>query len=148
MRSGRETVRKNGIEGRPTIPVKAGRRWIAMSGVKRAVVVCAAAVLGLTLTPASAQAATASCYVGVGSSSCSSGSIPADAAEHYIYFSVRGGLTCARADFRIIDSGNGAVVYSRHVGAGVASGYVRGLYGSYYLRVINSCGGGGGKIEN
>jgi hypothetical protein len=119
-----------------------------MTSITRAATVCAAVTMGLAFAPGIAQAATASCYVSVGSSSCNSGNIAANPTAHNIYFSVRGGLTCARADFQIIDAGNGVVVYSRHVGAGVASGYVSGLYGSYFLHVYNSCGGGGGKIEN
>jgi hypothetical protein len=144
------TLKRRNVSDMTTLAKADGskRKWNLRSSLKRAALVGAAAVMGLALTPGTAQAATTSCYVSVGSSSCSSGTISSNASGNYIYYSVRGGLTCAQADFQIIDRGNGAVVYTRHVGSGVASGYRYGLYASYYLRVYNSCGGGGGKIES
>jgi hypothetical protein len=119
----------------------------SITNAARAATLGAAAAIGLALTPGIAQAATSSCSVSYGSSGCTSGVVAADS-DHYIYYSVRGGLFCAQADFEVIDAGNGAIVKRRHVGAGVASGYVYGLYGRYYLRIYNSCGGAAGKIEN
>lgn len=95
-----------------------------------------------------AQASTeANCVVNAGSSGCTTATIPASSAHEIAYY-VEGGFFCAQADFQIIDAGNKAVVYHRHVGAGTVGGTVKGLYGSYYLRIYWSCGGASGKIHN
>lgn len=127
-----------------------------MTRIGRAAAVCVAAAIGLTFTPATAQAATpgitpevvTGCSVPFGSSACRSLALHANHGGHWLSYSGIGGFTCARADLQIIDATNEVVVFSRHFGTNGASGYVNGLYSLYYVRIFNSCGGGQGSIGN
>lgn len=117
-----------------------------MKAWKTPLLLAASVAAASTLLTGTAQASTeANCSVG--NNSCTTATIPANSA-HQLNYRVEGGFFCAQADFQIIDADNKAVVYHRHVGGGVVSGTLGGLYGSYYLRIYWSCAGSSGSIWN
>ena len=111
-----------------------------------------AAVAGGVATlavPTAAMAAnnSAHCY-NVNSIGCTTSSIPAETPGHWVNYSVDAGPICG-TDWRVIDAGNGVVVGSGHVNRNSHAGsWIPGLYGSYYLRVLNGCPGSQGTISN
>jgi hypothetical protein len=125
-------------------PVRRGaRRTLARLG---AVGVLAVAALIVSAGPAAA--ATSSCAVQLFFTSCNTGAVAAHPYGHYVKYEVGGGVACARADWQVIDVGNGQIVAFGHVGSGRTSGQVNGLYGNYKVRVFNSCWPAFGRIWN
>lgn len=90
--------------------------------------------------PSPAHAAAAYCTVGIGATSCTSGALAANSSGHYLTYDVMGGtFPCFSADWKIYDVSNNVTVRSGHVGSGSTSGRVTGLYGTYKIRITNSC---------
>jgi hypothetical protein len=101
----------------------------------------------LAVTPAAAYAANNSKSCDVAFTSCTTGSIPAEQPGHWVNWDVQTG-GCG-ADWKMVDAGNGVTVGSGHVGSSSArNGWIGGLYGSYYLKVYNTCWDANGIISN
>ncbi|MGW0754654.1 hypothetical protein [Streptomyces sp. NPDC002587] len=103
----------------------------------------ALAVLGMAV-PAQAQSDTCN----VGGNACTTDSIPANSAGHYIRWGVEN-AAWDDSNYEVKDSQSGVVVARGYIGTGNArTGTVYGLYGNYELRVWNSSWDTFGWIDN
>ncbi len=120
-----------------------------MRNISRSIFALTAVSAVVVLTASAANAGTAKCEVGLFGNACTSTSIAANSSGHWIDYRVEGGgVPCYSADYRVVDSDNGAIVKSGHVGSGSTSGRITGLYGKYHIRVYNSCDDAVGTIDN
>jgi hypothetical protein len=89
--------------------------------------------------------AVSDCFVA--NSYCRTGSIPANGSGHFVQ--ILAGTNLGGGTFRVIDSGNGAVVWSKGLGNWQTKQYyIGGLYSSYYCEDRNSGFGATCQIFN
>jgi hypothetical protein len=118
----------------------------------RAALVAAAAVGALLVAPAPASAVSSTCTITGTFISCNTGTISANAAEHWVkmrvYRPFTGTTSCS-----LKDAVNGITVGSASVSHWRPRGFfelitVNGLYGRYFAVCINTEHTGSGKIMN